>query len=113
MAATLGCILPSCIIVTAIARLYLKYRKMDMIQGVLAALRPAVVGMIAAAGLSILATAFWGSAGQAILEKTDWDMVFIFVGGFILLKKFRWNPVLVMALAGGAKVAVTALEGAL
>lgn len=113
VAATLGCILPSCIIVTAIARLYLKYRKMDMIQGVLAALRPAVVGMIAAAGLSILATAFWGSAGQVILEKTDWDMVFIFVGGFILLKKFRWNPVLVMALAGGAKVAVTALEGAL
>ena len=30
--ATLGCILPSCIIVTVIAKLYLKYREMDMLQ---------------------------------------------------------------------------------
>ena len=33
IAATLGCILPSCIIVTLIARLYLKYRKLDLLQG--------------------------------------------------------------------------------
>ena len=45
--ATLGCILPSCIIVTVIAKLYLKYREMDMLQGVLNSLRPAVVAMIA------------------------------------------------------------------
>src|SRR5699024_4798749 len=31
--ATLGCILPSCIIVTLIARLYLKYRTMALLQG--------------------------------------------------------------------------------
>ena len=30
--ATLGCILPSCIIVTLIARLYLKYRTMALLQ---------------------------------------------------------------------------------
>lgn len=38
--ATLGCILPSCIIVTLIAKLYLKYRNMAVLQGVLASLRP-------------------------------------------------------------------------
>ena len=37
-AATLGCILPSCVIVTLIAKLYLKYRNMAMLQGVLASL---------------------------------------------------------------------------
>ena len=60
LAATFGCILPSCIIVTLIARLYLKYRSLDLLQGVLASLRPAVVAMIAAAGISILISAFWG-----------------------------------------------------
>ena len=35
LVATLGCILPSCMIVTVLARLYLRYRKMDMLQGVL------------------------------------------------------------------------------
>ena len=49
---TLGCILPSCILVTAIARLYLKYRNMSVLQGVLGSLRPAVVAMIASAGIS-------------------------------------------------------------
>ena len=60
LAATFGCILPSCIIVTVIAKLYLKYRSMEVLQGVLGSLRPAVVAMIAAAGISILITAFWG-----------------------------------------------------
>ena len=31
--ATAGCILPSCIIVTILARLYLKYRNLDLLQG--------------------------------------------------------------------------------
>ena len=56
--ATLGCILPSCVIVTLIARLYLKYRNLAVLQGVLGSLRPAVVAMIASAGISILVTAF-------------------------------------------------------
>ena len=56
--ATLGCILPSCIIVTILAKLYLKYRKLDMLQGILHSLRPAVVAMIASSGVLILITAF-------------------------------------------------------
>lgn len=34
LVATFGCILPSCIIVTVIARLYLKYRNMAALQGI-------------------------------------------------------------------------------
>lgn len=33
--ATAGCILPSCILVTLLAKLYLRYRKMDLLQGIL------------------------------------------------------------------------------
>ena len=56
--ATLGCVLPSCVIVTLIAGLYLKYRTMRVLQSVLGTLRPAVVALIASAGVSILLTAF-------------------------------------------------------
>ena len=45
--ATFGCILPSCIIVTLLAYIYTKYRKMSLLQGTLTSLRPAVVAMIA------------------------------------------------------------------
>ena len=50
LVATAGCILPACILVTLIAKLYLKYRNIAVLQSVLGSLRPAVVAMIASAG---------------------------------------------------------------
>lgn len=49
LAATAGCVLPSCILVTLLAKIYLKYRNLSLLQGVLKSLRPAVIAMIAAA----------------------------------------------------------------
>ena len=105
--ATLGCILPSCIIVTLIARLYFKYRNMEIMEGVLNSLRPAVVAMIAAAGIDILVPALWEEGSEIVLANTDWVMAAIFVVCVILLRKFRMNPVWVMLLAGVMKVAVS------
>ena len=82
LAATFGCILPSCILVTLLSYLYLKYRKMSMLQGVLETLRPAVVSMIAAAGVSILITAFWNDAVSFM--STKWDST-----KKMLLKSYR------------------------
>ena len=101
--ATLGCILPSCVIVTLIAKLYLKYRNMSLLQGVLNSLRPAVVAMIASAGISILITAFWGSETAISLSGTDWIMVALFGLAVVLIQKVQMNPILVMTLMGVAK----------
>ena len=109
--ATLGCILPSCIIVTVIAKLYLKYREMDMLQGVLNSLRPAVVAMIASAGISILITALWGSSASIALAGTKWSLVVIFAICVVLLQKVKMNPIWVMVAAGVMKVAVSFLGG--
>ena len=54
LVATAGCVLPSCIIVTILATIYYRYRQLSLMQGILAGLRPAVVAMIASAGLSLL-----------------------------------------------------------
>ena len=102
LVATFGCILPSCILVTAIARLYLKYRNMSVLQGVLGSLRPAVVAMIASAGISILQTAFWG---------ISWLMVALFAVAFLLLQTHRIGPIQVMLLAGLARVGASLLLG--
>ena len=103
LVATFGCILPSCVIVMVIAKLYLKYRNMSTLQGVLNTLRPAVVAMIASAGVSILITAFCGSDAVISLSGTQWSMIAIFIGALVLLQKTNLNPILVMALAGVAK----------
>lgn len=112
LVATGGCILPSCVIVTLIAKLYLKYRNMAMLQGVLNSLRPAVVAMIASAGISILLTAFWGSGAAMDLLRTNWVLVVIFVICLVLLQKFKMNPIWVMVLAGVLKVAAALVAGA-
>ena len=107
LAATFGCILPSCIIVTVIAKLYLKYRSMEVLQGVLGSLRPAVVAMIAAAGISILITAFWGSRDLIAVTGTKWSLILIFAVCMILLRKVKMNPIWVMILAGVMKVGIS------
>ena len=97
--ATLGCILPSCIIVTVIVRLYLKYRKQDILQELLGGIRPAVVAMIASAGVTILLSAFWGGR-TVVLGSTNLLMVFIFALSLLLLRKTKLNAIAVMVLAG-------------
>ena len=107
--ATAGCILPSCVIVTLLAKMYLKYRNVKTFQSVLDSLRPAVVAMIAAAGVSILTSAFWQNADKIILAETDWSMALIFLICLVLLIKVKWNPILVMLLAGAMKLGISAL----
>ena len=107
--ATAGCILPSCVIVTLLAKIYLKYRNVKTFQSVLDFLRPAVVAMIAAAGVSILTSAFWKNADKIILAETDWSMALIFLICLVLLIKVKWNPILVMLLAGAMKLGISAL----
>ena len=107
--ATVGCILPSCIIVTILAKLYLRYRSMDMLQGVLHSLRPAVVAMIASAGVQILITAFWGNGIEISLFGTKWIMILIFAICILLLRGTTLNPIWVMVLAGVMKLAMSVL----
>ena len=107
--ATVGCILPSCIIVTILAKLYLRYRSMDMLQGVLHSLRPAVVAMIASAGVQILITAFWGNGIEISLFGTKWIMILIFAICILLLRSTKLKPIWVMVLAGGMKLAMSVL----
>ena len=57
VAATWGCIFPSCIIVSVLAYIYRRYRGGSAMGNILGSLRPAVVALIAGAGLSMLLAA--------------------------------------------------------
>lgn len=94
--ATIGCVLPSCVIVGIISYFYLKYRHMDKLQSVLKMLRPAVVALITTAGVSILTTAFFGESFNTLKIH----LVVIFGICVILLTKYKCDPILVMLLAG-------------
>lgn len=99
--ATLGCITPSAIIVLTLATLYYKYKGISMVQGVIKGLRPAVVALIASAGLSILLTAFFNNDHFPVqLVDLSWVSVGIFILSLFILRKFKLNPIYIMLFAG-------------
>lgn len=103
--ATVGCVLPSCLIVMTLAYVYYRFRGLTMVQGVLHGLRPAVVAMIASAGISLLILAVYGQRTlPADLGAVSWVSVAIFAVGFFVLRKWKVNPIYVMAGAGAAGI---------
>ena len=100
LAATMGCILPSAIIVGALSYFYKKYKDLDLMTDVLKFLRPAIVVMILIAGLDILQTALFDVEKVAI-ENLDFKMLGIFIAAFIVMQKKDYDPIKVM-LASGA-----------
>lgn len=99
--ATIGCILPSCIIVMILSTLYYKYRGFSMIQGILRGLRPAVIALILSAGITLCKASF-GLEGQNLLRFSQYDYVsiIIFICALIGLRKCNLNPIFIMLLSG-------------
>ena len=108
--ATLGCILPSCFIVSLLAFIYYRYKQMSALQSVLASLRPAVVALIASAGLSILKMVAFGGA-ELGLENVDWVGLGLFAAAFIALRKIKRGPILVMVCCGVIRLFLNLLFG--
>ena len=99
--ATLGCILPSFVIVSTLAYLYYKYQNIKIVQGVLDGLRPAVVAMISSAGISILILAFWGEQGFSTdIKNINVVAIGIFFISLFVLKKWKPNPIFIMIGSG-------------
>lgn len=105
LVATLGCVIPSCIIVTTLAYVYYRYKGLTMVQGVLSGLRPAVVAMIASSGVSLLLLAFYSTSGvPADWTAIDWRAVLVFAAAFFILRRWKSDPIWVMAGCGLAGV---------
>lgn len=103
--ATLGCVVPSCIIVLTLAYVYYRFRGLSIVQGILAGLRPAVVAMIASAGLSLLIMALYGERSiPTDVFSFDLIALVLFAAGFFVLRKWKPNPLWVMAGCGAAGV---------
>lgn len=92
---TIGCIIPSFIICLTLAHFYYKYRNFSGIQKVLAALRPAVVALIASAGLSILTLGIFQN-GEISLSNIKYIETVLFTVSLFLLRKYKVNPILII-----------------
>lgn len=108
LAATLGCVLPSAIIVGTISYFYKKYKNLDAMTNILYFLRPAIVSMILIAGVQILRTAFFDTNAIS-LANLDYLMVTIFAISLFVMFKFKTDPIKIMLASGAVYLIISVL----
>ena len=75
LAATLGLVSPSILIILVIASFLKAFRSNRFVEGVFRCLRPASTGLIAASGLSVAAITFYTAAPEGLLAGMQWKAV--------------------------------------
>ena len=98
--ATFALVLPSLILMILISKMFLRYMKHPTVQNVFAGLRPAVVGLLAAATLLLCTKENFSTPADNPWQF--WISVFLFVATFIGTKVFKINPIKLIVMAGFA-----------
>jgi len=98
--ATFALVLPSLILMILIARLFMRYMKTTTVQNIFAGLRPAVVGLLAAATLLLCTKENFSTPSENPWQF--WISVFLFLATFIGTKLFKINPIKMILMAGFA-----------
>ena len=98
--ATAALVLPSLILMLLISKLFLKYMQSNVVQSVFMGLRPAIVGLMAAATLLLCNSENFNS-----LDVSPWHFwisIFIFVATIIGVKVKHINPIRMIGYAAFA-----------
>lgn len=105
--ATLGVVLPSFIVILIVAKCYEKFKESRIVRGCMSGLKPAVIGLIGAAVLSVIITVFEPLQFLASPDRPWFEMfqspalyisLVIFSGGTVMAFK-KVHPILIICLS--------------
>ena len=101
--ATMGEVIPSVIIVVIISMYLEKFRSSTVVGDAFYGLRPAVTGLIAAAGISVVKVAMFHldlyQETGVPLDIFDWKKILLFIAAFVGIRKLKWQPVAFIAIS--------------
>ena len=105
--ATLGVVLPSFIVILIVARFYEKYKQSRIVKGCMSGLKPAVVGLIGAAILSVVAEVLF-PLGLKLATFSDPNM-YVSLGIFALTVTLAFwkkvHPIWLILISAGLGIA--------
>jgi chromate transporter len=96
--ATFAVVLPSFILMILLSKFFLKYQKHPVVENIFSGLRPGVVGLLAAAALVLMTPENFGSPETSMYQFVI--SVILFVVAFVATRKYKVNPILMIALCG-------------
>lgn len=99
IAATIGCIIPPCIITIILIYIYRKYRNIAIISDVLYTLKCMALAMIISTWLSIFLNAVFPGKVIAI-NNVDYLLLVMSIASFMILRKYQPNPLYLMLGCG-------------
>ena len=102
LCATLGVVTPSFIIILLVAKFFDKFKESKIVKGCMSGLKPAVVGLISAALLSVAATVFIPDGFTAAVftdPQTYLSLAVFGVSAFLAFRKA--HPIAIICLAAG------------
>lgn len=118
LAATFGVVLPAFIILSIVARAIQKFRDSKVVKGALSGIRPATIGLIAAAAATLIRPSLAGEGrlGCGLLTKLGADTgglfaaiadspvdvisILILIATVILIAKYKKSPFFVLIIMG-------------
>lgn len=100
LTATFALILPSLIMMILIARTFMRYMNAPVVQSVFAGLRPAVVGLLAAAALLLMTSDNFSSL--SVNPWRFWISCFLFAATLVGTWHFKINPIRMICYCGFA-----------
>lgn len=97
---TLGVVLPSFIIILIVAKCFAKFKNSKVVSGCMTGLKPAVVGLIGAALISIAGTVFIpnGFSADIFTDTAFYTSLVIFIIAVVLAFK-KLHPILIICLS--------------
>jgi len=98
LVATLSVLWLPFLVMLAVSRVILRHKNNLIIQSVFQVLRPAIIGLIAAAALVLMTTSNFGDPHQDLMQFVVSVLLFIIV--FFGSSRFKWNPIAAICTCG-------------
>lgn len=104
--ATMGVVVPSFVIILIVAKCYDRFKRSRVVKGCMTGLKPAVVGLIAGAILSVVMTVFFplGLNTQVFTSLSFYVSLALFAGMAVLAFK-KLQPILIIVISAAVGIA--------
>jgi chromate transporter len=97
--ATIGCILPAMIISLILVLIYRKYKKLSIMESIMATLKCMSIALIASTFLRIFIDALFGG-GSISIGNIDLIALPLMIISYLIMRKKKTNPILIMLGCG-------------
>lgn len=98
--ATLGVVMPSFIVILIVAQIFDKFKKSKIMQGCMAGLKPAVIGLIGSAMLSMAQTVFFANGfALSVLQTPAFYVSLVLFGVMSVLALKKVHPIVIICIS--------------